>query len=47
MPVTLKDVIVFVALVSGATGIRLGLGTWSFGIVLGQTERIKKYPARR
>jgi len=35
------DVIVLVAHVSGAAGMWLGLGSWSFGIALGQTERLE------
>ena len=41
---TLKYVVVLVAHLCGAAGMRLGLGSWSFGVVLGQGERIKKMP---
>jgi hypothetical protein len=39
---TLKYVVVLVAHLCGAAGMRLGLGSWSFGVVLGQMERIKE-----
>ncbi len=41
---TLKDVVVLVAHLCGAAGMGLGLGSWSFGVVLGQMESFKEIP---